>query len=217
MPENVDSIGQSAIEYLTLKHAARELALPKSRAAIRCCANSIRATHRQEFERASELISQAAALISEMASDLREHQDIYFAGFVQDAQKEYAEAVTFRAFVRHHPLPSFEDLSISVAAYLNGLGEAVGELRRYVLDQLRRGNFADGEVFLSYMDDVYALLTTIDFPDAITAGLRRTTDATRGILEKTRGDLTTASIQHQLQRSLEAVRQALPGQRRGSE
>ncbi|MBO0796583.1 MAG: hypothetical protein J2P36_37330, partial [Ktedonobacteraceae bacterium] len=129
MPENVDSIGQSAIEHLTLKHAARELALPKSRAAIRCCANSIRATHRQEFERASELISQAAALVSEMASDLHEHQDIYFAGFVQDAQKEYAEAVTFRAFVRHHPLPSFEDLSISASAYLNGLGEAVGELR----------------------------------------------------------------------------------------
>lgn len=217
MSENIESIGQTAIEHLALKHAARELALPKSRTAIRNCANSIRATHRQEFARAEELIAQAGTLVTEMANDLRNHQDIFFAGFVQDAQKEFAEAVTFLAFVRHQPLPSLEQLSISASAYLNGLGEAVGELRRYLLDQLRRGNFADCETYLRYMDDIYALLTTVDFPDAITGGLRRTTDATRGILEKTRGDLTTASIQHQLQRSLENVQQTINTIDRGRE
>src|SRR2546421_2166222 len=205
----IESIAQKAIEHLTLKHAARERALPKSRAAIRFCANSIRAIHRQEFATATELRSQAATLIAEMTSDLRDHQDIYFAGFVQDAQKEYAEANTFAALVQHQPLPSTDDLAISSAAYLNGLAESVGELRRYILDQLRRGRFDNCETYLGYMDDIYALLISVDFPDAITMGLRRTTDATRGILEKTRGDLTTAVTMAQLQQSMQAVQQEI--------
>ena len=209
MPYNIDAIGREAIDHLALKHAARERALPKSRATIRHCANSIRATHRQEFRLAEELMSQASALLAEMTSDLRDHQDIYYAGFVQDAQKEYAEAVTFASFTQHRSLPLPEDLSISYAAYLNGLGEAVGELRRYVLDQLRHGNYDDSEVYLRYMDDIYALLISVDFPDAITGGLRRTTDAARGILEKTRGDLTAAITQAHLQQSMQALQQEL--------
>ena len=209
MTQNLDLIGQGAIEHLSLKNAARERALPKSRAAIRHCANSIRATHRQEFQVAEQLMAQAAALLAEMTNDLRDHQDIFYAGFVQDAQKEYAEAITFAALTQHRPLPTANELTIGWSAYLNGLGEAVGELRRYVLDQLRHGKFADCEVFLGYMDDIYALLTSVDFPDAITAGLRRTTDAARGILEKTRGDLTTAIGQAQLQRSMLTLQQAL--------
>jgi translin len=209
MTKNLDLIGQDAIDHLSLKNAARERALPKSRAAIRHCANSIRATHRQEFHVAEQLMAQAAALLAEMTNDLRDHQDIFYAGFVQDAQKEYAEAITFAALTQHRPLPTANELTIGWSAYLNGLGEAVGELRRYVLDQLRHGKFADCEVFLGYMDDIYALLTSVDFPDAITAGLRRTTDAARGILEKTRGDLTTAIGQAQLQQSMLTLQQTL--------
>ena len=209
MTDQLDTIGQKAIEYLGLKHAARERALPKSRAAIRHCANSIRAIHRQEFQHAQELIAQAAALLTEMADDLRDHQDIFFAGFVQDAQKEYAEAATFRALAQYGPLPTAQELAISWAPYLNGLGETVGELRRYVLDQLRRGNIDQCEVFLRHMDDIYALLTLVDFPDAITLGLRRTTDTARSILEKTRGDLTMAVSQAQLQQRMQALQQEL--------
>jgi translin len=209
MTNNLERAGQEALEHLALKHAARERALPKSRAAIRYCANSIRAAHRQEFQVAAELLAQASALLTEMAVDLRDHQDIFYAGFVQDAQKEYAEATTFAALTQNRPLPLAGELSIDWAPYLNGLGEAVGELRRYVLDQLRRGNIESCETFLRHMDDIYALLTTIDFPDAITGGLRRTTDATRGILEKTRGDLTIAVGQAQLQHVMRALLQAL--------
>lgn len=209
MIENIDTIGKLAIEHLTLKHAARERALPKSRAAIRYCANSIRATHRQEFESARQLQEQAAALLQEMNDDLRDHQDIYYAGFVQDAQKEYAEAILFTALVQGHELPTTEALNIGWPSYLNGLAEAVGELRRYLLDQLRRGSFERCEDFLSSMDDIYALLITVDFPDAVTGGLRRSTDSTRSILEKTRGDLTTALSQAQLERSLQELHNAL--------
>jgi translin len=209
MPQDIETIGQIAIDHLTLKHTAREQALPKSRTAIRYCANSIRAVHRHEYGRAEELRAQAATLIAEMAFDLRDHQDIYYAGFVQDAQKEYAEAVAFAALAQHRPLPTPEKLAIGYAPYLNGLAEAIGEMRRYVLDQLRRGNFTDSETYLSYMDDIYALLTSIDFPDAITSGLRRSTDSARGILEKTRGDLTAAISQAQLQQSMQQLQQEL--------
>ena len=209
MTDNLERVGQDALENLALKHAARERALPKSRTAIRYCANSIRATHRQEVRVATELLAQASVLLAEMALDLRDHLDIFYAGFVQDAQKEYAEAATFAAITQNHPLPLADELSIDWAPYLNGLGEAVGELRRYVLDQLRRGNIESCETFLRYMDDIYALLTTIDFPDAITGGLRRTTDAARGVLEKTRGDLTIAVGQAQLQHVMLALQQAL--------
>lgn len=209
MSDQIDAIGRDAIDYFTLKHAARERALPKSRAAIRYCANSIRATHRQEFQNAEGLIAQAAALLVEMEQDLSNHLDIYHAGFVHDAQKEYTEAITFFSLAQHRPLPTPAEISVGYAAYLNGLAEAVGELRRYVLDQLRHGNFAGCETFLGYMDEIYAVLISVDFPDAITSGLRRTTDATRGILEKTRGDLTTAVSQAQLQQSMLALQHEL--------
>ncbi len=217
MADNIDAVGHEAIYNLAQKHAARERALPKSRAAIRYCANSIRAAHRHEFRAAEDLVVQAATLLSEMAADLHEHQDIFYAGFVQDAQKEYAEAVCFSALVQHRSLPSATDLAIGSPAFLNGLAESVGELRRYVLDQLRRGEIANCEVFLGYMDDIYALLISVDFPDAITSGLRRTTDATRGILEKTRGDLTSAVSQVRLQQSMLALQRELQRQSPGND
>ena len=209
MTEQLDTIEEEAQRYFTLKHAARERALPKSRAAIRACANSIRASHRQEFATAEDLRQQAARLLAEMAEDLRDHQDIFFAGFVQDAQKEFAEASTFAAIAQSRPIPLAPDLHLEWAPYLNGLGEAIGELRRYVLDQLRRGSYETCELLLRYMDDIYALLTSIDYPDAITGGLRRTTDLARGILEKTRGDLTVAVGQAQLQQAMLALQHDL--------
>lgn len=209
MTSNLDLVGQQALQYLEQKHAARERALPRSRSAIRYCANSIRATHRHEFQKASQLLSEAGKLLNEITSDLLSHQDVFYAGFVQDAQKEFAEAATFLALAQNEPLPLATEMSIDWAPYLNGLGEAIGELRRYVLDLLRRDNVEGSEIYLGQMDDIYALLITIDFPDAVTGGLRRTTDATRGILEKTRGDLTIAVGQAQLQRSLRALQQEL--------
>lgn len=209
MTDQVDIIGQQALDYLGLKHAARERALPKSRTAIRFCANSIRAAHRQDVQAAIELLAKAAALVAEMAADLRDHPDILYAGFVQDAQKEFAEASAFVALVQHQPLPLPGDLSIDWSPYLNGLGEAIGELRRYLLDQLRRGNVEQCETYLHFMDDIYAMLTLIDFPDAITQSLRRTTDTARNILEKTRGDLTVAVSQAQLEHTMQNLLQTL--------
>jgi translin len=208
MPE-LEEVSRRAQEALRLKHEAREQALPKSRAAIRCCANSIRAVHRYEFARAAELRQEAATLLVEISETLRGQSDIFYAGFVQDAQKEYAEAAITAALIQRQVLPMPEDLGIDWAPYLNGMGEAIGELRRAILDRLRQGQLEDCEALLQDMDEIYALLTTLDFPDAITGGLRRTTDAARAILEKTRGDLTIAMSQARLGAAIRAMNQRL--------
>jgi len=206
---DLHTIGRAAQEYLAAKHAARERALPKSRSAIRLCANTIRAAHRDEFGAAAQLLSDAGTLLREMAADLREHQDIFHAGFVADAQKEYSEAALTCAFIKREPLPAPSDLGVEWAPFLNGLGEAIGELRRYVLDRMRLGKFEACEQLLADMDEIYALLITLDYPDAITGNLRRTTDAARGILEKTRGDLTLGVGQARLNTALRDVQERL--------
>jgi len=202
--EKLDAITERIRQNFEAKNSARDEALRRSRGLIRYCANSIRATHRAEFEEASELLATAHQAASELVECVADYPDLYYAGYTQDAMKELAEASITYALITDGPLPDPDDLGIEYAAYLNGLGEAVGELRRYVLDIIRRGQTERGEVILSAMDDVYAILVTIDFPDAITSRLRRTTDMVRGVLERTRGDLTMAMRQDKLQEALRA-------------
>ena len=214
---SIAALGQAAHHYLDTKHNARERALPRSRSAIRLCANAIRAAHRDEFESAKRLLSEAGGLLRDMAADLRGHQDIFFAGFVADAQKEYAEAALTCALIRRDPLPMPDDLGIEWAPFLNGMGESVGELRRYILDRLRRGELEGCEALLADMDEIYSQLITLDYPDAITGNLRRTTDSVRGILEKTRGDLTLGVSQAHLTATMARIEEHLRNQQRASD
>ena len=147
-------------------------------------------------------MDQARTKVMETKEMLREHSDIYSTGYVQDAQKEHTESELFHAIVRNQPLPSHEQLGVECAPYLNGLGEAIGECRRRVLDIIRLGEFERGEQILQIMDDAYYLLVTFDYPDALTGGLRRTTDMVRGVLERTRGDLTVTIRQQELEESI---------------
>lgn len=198
----LDEIVEGIVQNFVEKNAARERALTLSREVIRSSANAIRAVHRGETEKAAALLAAAGASVAEAIAMLAPHPDILYAGFVQDAQKEFAEASITSALVRGEPVPRPEKLKVASAPYLNGLGEAVGELRRYILDYLRRGDLGHCEELLRSMEDIYSLLVTIDYPDAMTGGLRRTTDVARGILEKTRGDLTVAARQFQLESTL---------------
>jgi translin len=195
---------------LTAKSAAREVGLSRSREAIRHSANAIRAVHRGEFDTAETLIGRARAAIQEAKAALQDHLDILHAGFVHDAEKEYAEAETTLAIIAgRESLPTASDLGVELAAYLNGLGETVGELRRHLLDTLRAGDVERCEECLAMMDEIYGILVTFDYPDAMTGGLRRTTDNVRGILERTRGDLSLAVRQRDLERSLKDFEQRL--------
>ncbi|MHB1354942.1 MAG: haloacid dehalogenase [Anaerolineae bacterium] len=207
---NLDSIIDRIVTTLKRKNEVRDVTLQRSREMIRFCANSIRATHRHEFTEAEALLAQAKAAAALMTLDVQPYPDLYFAGYVQDATKELAEAAITLAVITGQPLPDPETLNIEYAAYLNGLGEATGEMRRYALDAMRRDALEDAERLLGIMDDVYTYLVTIDFPDALTGGLRRTTDLVRGVTERTRGDLTTTVQEHKLQIALKNFGNRLP-------
>ena len=209
--ENLEAIFEKARIQLSEKHGAREAGLRLSREAIRHCANSIRATHRGEFGEAESLLGKARAVLDEAESCLEPHPSIYHAGFLHDAQKEYAEGQLTLALAAERPLPDPDELRVGYPAYLNGMGEAVGEMRRHILDTLRKGDVEECERKLEHMDAIYTALTTIDFPDGITSGLRRTTDMVRGVVERTRGDLTVAYRQHQLEKSLHRLEERLKG------
>ena len=202
-------LADSLLSQLEEKNRARELGLPLCRTSIRHAANSIRAIHRRESEEAMRLMAQARECLDKAHEAMKGHPDIRHAGFFHDASKEYAEAMITFALVFGEDLPSHFDLSVEPAAYLNGMGEAIGEMRRHVLDLMRHGELGRAEELLAAMDDMYYLLTSIDYPDAMTGGLRRTTDVARSIIERTRGDLSTTIIQKELQTALENSRRAL--------
>ena len=200
---DIEALAEDASRALAAKNEAREAGLSRCRDAIRNSANAIRAVHRGEFETARTLAGRAGTLLAEAKSALREHPDIRYAGFVHDSEKEYAEARITLAFISgESKLPTREELDVELAAYLNGLAEAVGELRRFLLDILRGGEVERCEDCLAVMDEVYGILVTFDYPDAMTGGLRRTTDNVRGILERTRGDLSLAVRQRDLEKRL---------------
>ena len=200
--ENLETIAEKIRTNFEAKNKVRDETLRLSRELIRHCANAIRATHRGEFENATGLLATAKALASEIVNGVADYADLYHAGYTQDALKEFAEASITYALITDRSLPDPDELGVEYAAYLNGLGEAAGELRRHVLDLIRHGELERGEEILSMMDDIYGVLVTMDFPNAVTGGLRRTTDMVRGVLERTRGDLTMSLRQEKLQQAL---------------
>ena len=203
LTDNLDSIADQIRLSFSAKDAAREKALPLCRKAIRHCSQAIRAVHRQEFDQAKELLQSAHNLLNEAEQAITACSELINTGFFRDAQKEFAEGSITLALVTGKQPPGPGELGIDPAAYLNGLGEAVGELRRYLLDSMRKGDLSRGGELLSAMDDIYNILVTMDFPDAITGGLRRTTDMVRGVLERTRSDLTLGIRQKDLENRLE--------------
>jgi translin len=205
----ITAVGTRARETFEEKHRARETTIAAARKAIQACAASIRATHRGEYDSAEMLAREARAHLERADAALVGHPDVRTSGPLHDAKKELAEAWCTLALVRDDPLPTPEDLSVDVAPYCNGLAEAASELRRQLLDRLRAGDLARAERLMSAMDEIYSLLVTIDYPDGVTGGLRRTTDALRAVLERTRGDLTTAMVAARLQGAIEQAQGAV--------
>ena len=191
---------------LDAANQARELALPGCRAVIRHCGSSIKAVHRLQFDRAADLADAAEAELRQVQAAVADHPAIEHAGFLHDAEKEYVEARAVRAFVDGVTVPSASELAVGGPAYLRGLAEAASELRRHLLDRLREGDVARAEQLLGLMDDTYDALSTVDYPDAVTHGLRRTLDALRAVLERSRGVLTTSVLQLRLQQAIESDR-----------
>jgi translin len=203
--ESLSSITRSIITRFEAMSVARDQAVTESRQVVRLAANAIRALHRGERDGAVPLLKDAQDKLEGIRAATERYPEVYWAGYVQDAMKEVAEAQLTAGILNGAELPTPDDLKVEDAAYLNGLAEAASELRRDILDALRRNDTERAVALMDAMDGVYAALVTVDFPDAVTGGLRRTTDQLRAVLERTRGDVTVAVRQDRLERALQAV------------
>ncbi len=207
--DGLTDIVESIRSELTQTNTLRDDTLQRSRSLIRLCAHSIRAIHRHDWDEAEKLLQEARDEAVTMVEALVDHPMLYHAGYTQDALKELVEAYLVYAVVRGEDWPTPDDLQVSPPTYLRGMSEAGTEMRRFVLDLIRRGQVEEAEPYLEFMDDVYSLLITVDFPDAITYGLRRNTDVLRSVLERTRGDLTLAIRQDQMRAALSSFEMRL--------
>jgi translin len=206
---HIEEIAERIRQSFDAHNNARDQALARARTLTRFCANAIRAVHRDETALAAENLAQARELANALQTSLASYPGLYFAGYTQDALKEFAEASVFSALIADDRLPEPEELGLEHATYLQGVAEAAGELRRRCLDMLRRGRSEEAEKLLAYMDDIYAVLITMDYPDAVTGGLRRLTDIVRGVTERTRGDLTISLRQAQLEQQMRRLEEKI--------
>jgi translin len=200
--EELKRVAAKLRPYFAAEDEAREKALRSCRQVIRYSSDAIRAVHRQDYDKAKQLLGSAHELVQGLNRNLARHEKLLHSGFIHDAQKEFAEGYITLALIAGEDLPKPRALGVSNAAYLDGLCESVGELRRYILDSLRRDDFSRCEELLTVMDEIYGILMTMDFPELLAHGLRRTTDATRAIIERTRGDLTVSLRQKNLETKL---------------
>ena len=211
MPQKLEDIAEKIHRSFEVCTTERDRALAQARTLTRHCANAIRAVHREENSLARQHLEEARQLVQSLRDNLEELPDLFYAGYTQDALKEYAEAALVYALINDNDFPDPEDLLLEPATYLQGLAEAVGELRRRILDLLLKDNASEAGRLLGEMDDIYAILVTMDYPDAITGGLRRLTDVARGIIERTRGDYTLSLRQESLENSIRELEIRLDG------
>lgn len=209
--EKLDEIADQIRQHFDACTAARDQALAQARALTRACSQAIRAVHRDEDDTMNEHLSEARNLAESLRSVLKRHPDLYHAGYTQDALKEFVEANATCAIIKNQPLPEPHELDVEYNTYLNGMAEVIGELRRRSLDLLRHGYSAEVERLLTTMDDIYSILVTMDYPDAITNGLRRQTDIARSIIERTRGDITFSLRGEHLEQAIRRLSQQISG------
>jgi translin len=202
MPERLEEIAEKIHHSFEVCTEERDRALAQARTLTRHCAHAIRAVHRDEYALARQHLDEALVLVKSLRNNLANLPELFYAGYTQDALKEYAEAALVYALVNNNDFPAPEDLLLEPSTYLQGLAEAVGELRRRILDMLLKENAVEAKRLLGEMDDIYAILVTMDYPDAITGGLRRLTDVARAIIERTRGDFTLSLRQERLQNTI---------------
>ena len=207
--QHLEEISERIHTSFETRTSVRDRLLAQARTLTRHCANAIRAAHREDRQEAAAHLAEARQIVAAFHTVVDDYADLYYAGYTQDSLKEFAEASIVYALLDGSHLPTPEDLGLEYATYLQGLAETVGELRRRSLDVLLKGNFNEAQRLLGYMDNIYDVLVTMDYPDAITGGLRRLTDLVRGVTERTRGDLTISIRQAQLEENLHRLEQKL--------
>jgi translin len=207
----LEKIAEQIRQDFEVRTELRDEALKQTRQLTRACSLAIRAVHRDDFDIMEEHLKEAQSLADKIRENLKDHPDLQNAGYTQDSLKEFVEANVTCALIQNQALQTPDELGVEYATYLNGLAEVVGELRRQILDILRSGYSQEAERLLNHMDDIYSILVTMDYPDAITHGLRRQTDLARNLVEKTRGDITFSLRGEDLTQAISTLSQQLTG------
>jgi translin len=207
----LEKIAEQIRQNFEVRTAVRDEALKQTRQLTRACSLAIRAVHRNDFDIMEEHLAEAQTLADKIRDNLKDHPDLQYAGYTQDSLKEFVEANVTCSLIQNQALHTPEELGVEYATYLNGLAEVVGELRRRILDILRSGYSQEAERLLNHMDDIYSILVTMDYPDAITHGLRRQTDTARNLVEKTRGDVTFSLRGEDLTQAISTLSRQLTG------
>ncbi|HSM72372.1 MAG TPA: haloacid dehalogenase [Anaerolineales bacterium] len=207
----LEKIAEQIRQNFEIRTAIRDQALKQTRQLTRACSLAIRAVHRNDLDIMEEHLQEAQTLADKIRENLKDHPELQYAGYTKDALKEFVEANITCSLIQNQALHTPEELGVDDATYLNGLAEVVGELRRRILDILRSGYSQEAERFLNHMDDIYSILVTMDFPDAITHGLRRQTDLARSLVEKTRGDVTFSLRGEDLTQAISTLSKQLTG------
>ncbi|HRJ27942.1 MAG TPA: hypothetical protein PLO61_10600 [Fimbriimonadaceae bacterium] len=201
-----EAIVEGCKSEMEAAHTAREAVLGQTRKIIQTSSKCIRHVHRKQFVEAKNLLEEAQTLVRHTRELASGQPRVLYAGYIQDAEKEMVEAAALLAMVQGQPFPSPQELGVDLTSYLNGMGEAASEARRYVLDEMRQGSLAEAIRLLGLMETIYDDLITFDFPDSLTGGLRRTCDALRAVIERTRSDLTLTTLQQDLLAELRRTR-----------
>ncbi|MBI3153706.1 MAG: haloacid dehalogenase [Chloroflexi bacterium] len=212
----LEKIAEQIRKNFDARTAARDNALAQARQLTRACSLAIRAVHRDETDTMNTHLQEASQLADTLRDSLASYPDLFYAGYTQDSLKEFVEANVTCALIRNEPLQTPEELVVEPSTYLNGLAEVIGELRRRTMDILRHGYSPEVERLLGYMDEIYSIMVTMDYPDAITNGLRRQTDLARGIIEKTRGDITFSLRGEHLEQAIGKLIVQLNGDQAGA-
>lgn len=200
--KGLDSIAARVERELDAKDRVREAALRAGRSITRLAGTAVRGMHRGEDVR--ETLAQVSKEVRALRAMLRDHPEFWRAGAVEGALQEAAEAAIVHRIVHGRPLPTPRALGVTGPAYLLGLADAVGELRRFALDGLRKGRLEEAEGYLHAMEEVYHTLLRFDYPDAIVP-LRHKQDVARSLLERTRGELAVAARSAELERKLDRL------------
>lgn len=179
----------------------REDILKISREIVRHCSIAIKSIHRKEFDVYRDKIKEIKSNHENLLTFVKKHP-MLFSGYIKTPEQEYMEAVCLYAIINDQELPSPTDYNVDSVNYLLGLADVIGELRRHILDKIRRDEIDDLEKVLDTMSEIYSHLFAIDYPKGITQDLRRKTDVARGIIEKTRGDISLSLQINRLNKNL---------------
>ncbi len=203
---NLESNLNNLSETFDKLNEIRETSLTISRAIVRDCSKSIRFIHRSDIKGAEEFIDSAKKKITELKKLTENVSEISFAGYVLDAEREYVEAVLFYVYESKGYIEPFEKFNVHPSSYIQGIGDTIGEWRRKALDHLRNLELVKSESYLNIMEEGLGILNELDYPDALTGGLRRYADNARGIIERTRSDITNAFVNEALRNDISNIK-----------